>query len=417
MKTSLTLAFKSLLYPRYRKTAILSFFLLLFFSCDTERDTVVDSLSKSISANNMSVNIKEARASYEDLINRKSNFREAKKNEKKAKTSKKKLFWNEAHIQTINNQQRLVVPFQLDQEIYAQYADGARIPFSQTSYFTAYMKNGQYEYEIITEIPDLDFLLYAKKMADFSGTVLIEDTFGNFIKGYKIKNKLAYDLTVRESSPNGRLRDQVYCTTVDWYSCASGDGGSTWTCTRMYTEVVCETSGGGGGTNTYGVIGDWTPTGGGGGDTGQYTMEPYPDANSGYPPNRRLCVPSVSNIKRVGDDWFLNLDAVGLSVAHVAHPDRKVNGEVLHACFAIPAYDMPASAAAIAITNAINYARSRVYAEVASGVIGVNPNVMRTHLIEYIEESLGVSNPGYSFTKQTCPGANMPAPVKGRYEC
>lgn len=384
------------------------------FACDKENNSLLNPLSNSQSATSITDDVKEAKASYEDLILQQTKSRQSADDKKKIKTKKKAVYWDEAHMENIIGEQRLVIPFTLEEEVYFQREDGQRNPYSQSAYFTASKKNGKYEFEVILQIPDLKFSLYAKRMEDFSGTILVEDALGNFIRGYKLRDGQSYDIVIKESSPNGRVRDLTYCTTIDWYSCASATGGANWTCRPLYTETVCETtpSSGGGGA-TYGSIGTWTPTGSGGSST--YTVAS--PSNTAPINNGRMCPPTTGSFRRVGDDWFVNIDNVGLSAKHSAFEARWVTAVEPHTCFAIPAYDIPASTASVAITNAINYARERVVADLNAGLIGTNPDVMRLRLNMYIESSLQRSNPGYSYTKGTCGGASMPPPILGNYNC
>lgn len=396
------------------RSSILYCFFLLFLACGEEKSPESNAIVNPISVSTLATNIKEAQVTYDQSVAKSANLRQATSNKKSLKTRNKKVFWNEARIETINDEKRLVIPFELEDEIFVNLPDGQRLSYSQTSYFTAYKKNGAYKFEVITQLPDLDFLSYGKTMKDFSGTILIDDEAGNFLKGFKVKNRQYYPLSKPENSPNARKMDQAFCTTVDWFSCASANGGASWDCSYMYTETICDSSGGSPVYSSYGVTGQWTPMGGGSGAQPDYSFAPFPEppANQGD-----LCPPSANNFKRVDNDWFINLNSVGLSVEHQAHPGRFINAEVVNACFSIPSYDMPASACSVAITNAINYARSRVGADLNSQTLAPNPTAMRMRLIQYIEESLGQSNPGYTFTKHTCPGSNMPTPVQGNYNC
>jgi hypothetical protein len=156
------------------------------------------------------------------------------KNEKKGK---RKLNWDKAYSVYKGTESRVIIPFELENEIYTKLADSSMTSYSKIAKFIVSGTKGHYQYEIATYFPDLESL--SDKTKKFSGRVVIEDLNGDFIKGYKYKNDKITRITVTEK--NARTAGWVkMCDVTDWYSCMVIDG-RTVGCTFDYTEYSnCE---------------------------------------------------------------------------------------------------------------------------------------------------------------------------------
>jgi hypothetical protein len=133
-------------------------------------------------------------------------------------------------------------------------------------------KQGQMQMEVVTSIPTFDASDTA--FQPFKGTILVEKWNGDFIKGFINKNGKTYlaDSVPDRKSAGGRY--YYYCLTTDYYTCVTMPGASATQddCTYNYSETVCSSVDGGGG------------TGAPGGDTGGGTIDVYEDLTMGNPP-------------------------------------------------------------------------------------------------------------------------------------
>jgi hypothetical protein len=103
----------------------------------------------------------------------------------------------------------------------------------------------------------------------------VSDWQGKLIDGYKyINGKVVGKINLTKQARG--VLDYV-CETIDWWSCASGDGGETWYCSYSYSETNCYNTGGGDNNEDYpdpnfnGGGGD----NGGGGGGGTISDEAY----------------------------------------------------------------------------------------------------------------------------------------------
>ncbi|MDQ1086405.1 hypothetical protein [Siphonobacter sp. SORGH_AS_1065] len=103
---------------------------------------------------------------------------------KNVKTLDKRIYWKDAYFQKIESEWKMIVPFTLQEEIYYKSANGLNFAYSNISFLTVMKKNGNYIYEIVTKIPDEDYLNW-EEGKKFSGTIFVEDIYGNFIKGFQ----------------------------------------------------------------------------------------------------------------------------------------------------------------------------------------------------------------------------------------
>ena len=92
---------------------------------------------------------------------------------RKVKTSKKKLRWNQYSGTIKDNSPVLIIPFSLEDDISIKIADGIYAPYTSLTNFLVFQKDGKYQYEVVTRIPDMDWV--QGEVKEFSGTVIVED--------------------------------------------------------------------------------------------------------------------------------------------------------------------------------------------------------------------------------------------------
>ncbi len=206
--------------------SIFSILILTTISCQ-----VIEIQSDSHSAHE-SFSIEMAKENYQKVITESNRFR--KSGGKSEKTNLRKLQWNQAYFLKTKNEKKLVVPFSLDSEIYMVQKDSTVIPYSKTTWFVVVMRQGRMGFELITKIPDKEFLVNPTQK--FTGVIVVENLFGDFIKGYQVGSRKVKKLINKAN--NLRTTVSYECDLVDWYSCASVNG-IGYGCSYNYTSSYC----------------------------------------------------------------------------------------------------------------------------------------------------------------------------------
>lgn len=134
-------------------------------------------------------------------------------------------------------------------------------------------KEGKLVERIFRVIPDEDYLVRSngrKKNIPFEGMTVITDWSGDLVAGYKYEKGKSVKNIVSTKQMRMAAPSEVWCETVDWYTCGSGDGGASWYCRYDRSETSCYGSGGGAPDQDYNAP-DYAGGGGGSssGDSGQ----------------------------------------------------------------------------------------------------------------------------------------------------
>ncbi|WP_254561813.1 hypothetical protein [Dyadobacter diqingensis] len=212
-----------------KKILILLAFLFFSISCQNKDEKIIDNAT---SRNDF--DISQVKSGYENemLITSKNARKTA--GDKSESTTKRKLDWSKSYTQTLGGIKRLIVPFTLEQEIYLKRADSSVVAYSETTWFTVSKKNDKYVYEIVTKIPDRDWL--EGKTERYSGQVIVEDVQGNFLRGYYAKNGWLRDIL--KGDAKARTNETV-CAWTQWFTCVSF--GTSWMmCTFTHnSDVSC----------------------------------------------------------------------------------------------------------------------------------------------------------------------------------
>lgn len=93
-------------------------------------------------------------------------------------------------------------------------------------------KDGKYNAEIVTYIPDKD--LVEGRSLKYSGIIYVEDWAGNSISKFLCKGNEKFIITNRP--PSGRTSNDD-CYVIHWYLCDT-DGSTLFNCEYVYTEYV-----------------------------------------------------------------------------------------------------------------------------------------------------------------------------------
>jgi hypothetical protein len=168
--------------------------------------------------------------------------------------------WNRARVVSLSVGPAVFVPLKFDEPLYARSKPGLQIGISATTYLLVYKgKDSEMHSEVVTTIPDQNYLKHRSNK--FTGTSIVEDWNGNFIKGYLYSQEGISAISTDRQSTGGK----VQCVTVDWYTCAYGGG--SMSCSYDYTEETCVDDGGGSDGGYYGGGTGGTDYGGGSGDS------------------------------------------------------------------------------------------------------------------------------------------------------
>ncbi|MDQ6482691.1 hypothetical protein, partial [Dyadobacter sp. LHD-138] len=118
---------------------------------------------------------------YEQLVQNPTNLKTG--NGKKEKTKKKKINWNGSYTFNVDGQDKMIIPYELEEDIYYKNPDSSMASYSANTFFVVSKKGKDYEYELVTRFPDVKWLNRTKR-APFSGKVIVEDVNGEFKKGF-----------------------------------------------------------------------------------------------------------------------------------------------------------------------------------------------------------------------------------------
>jgi hypothetical protein len=148
---------------------------IFIYGCKDMTDNKAKVLSNEVKLN--SISIMNIKADYESKM---GSIRVEGGN-KNVKTTRRKLYWDNVRKISKDNEQKLIVPFVLDEEIYAKFPDSSHVAYSSIATFIVSESKGKYYYEVATYFPDLEWLQNRTK--PFSGRIVVEDINGNFLKG------------------------------------------------------------------------------------------------------------------------------------------------------------------------------------------------------------------------------------------
>lgn len=260
--------------------------ILIPTSCGKFDHDALEGVSKKVN----DFELAAVRSNYDKLIE--IDVASKTKKDKREKSKKKRLNWDNAYTFKIEGEDKLIVPFALEEDFYYKNPDSTVASFSENTFFVVTKHGKDYDYEVVTRYPDMKWL-NRRERGTYSGTVIVEDVNGNFLKGYKYdEGKVTHE--VFKQSEGGRT-SWMDCYQITYYSCAYvPEIGWYADCQWMYNDFQCfEVSHGGGGSGSaggsYAMISNGGYNYGNGGGSGPnyrpYIGE-YPDYISDIVKNR-----------------------------------------------------------------------------------------------------------------------------------
>ncbi len=172
---------------------------------------------------------------------------------KTRKNIRKELQWDKAHIKELSFADALIIPVKYDEELYIPKGNSS-LSISQLTYIIIYKnEKGKFNIEIVTTIPDEEYLTSSETEPLFTGLVLVEDWKGNFIRGFIHKDGHVENIESigeEEVSSNSRISASPtlpICTLTEYLWCTDATVGdiTITTCIVEYSVLTCTTSGGG----------------------------------------------------------------------------------------------------------------------------------------------------------------------------
>jgi len=240
-----------------------------FNACDNQ--TEQDNFQELIN----SKEIKEAQTYFETEVKQLQEHGHKSQSQPNRKSIYKSLLWDKASIRAISSGHAIIVPIFYDKELYLS-KQNTYIGLSQMSYAMFYTDaDKNWHAELVTSLPDEDYLNKIDCDDEFTGLVLVEDWSGNLLKGFWHKNSEISSLAV-ETRRTKMLTTEKPCLKTDYYDVRTTVSGEYWI--YSYSEEYCFSLGGGGGSSNEDV--NYNP----GGPTG--TPDPKspeePDINSTF---------------------------------------------------------------------------------------------------------------------------------------
>ena len=253
----------------------------------------------------------------------------------------KAAIWSKAGYYNFSFGKAVVVPINYEQSVYPNYSINQKdsknvktepkykLSNNNLDYLVIYKdKNNIFQERIYSFIPDADYLEISdgrKKKIPYSGLILINNWNNKFITGYKyVGGKV---ISIIKNTSRARTSDYT-CETTDWFSCGSGDGGSTWHCSYTHSDTYCYETGGGWSPPNEDYPNPEFPNGSGGGG-GDITID-YATFNQDISCTSFLFTQTSSNWQEAGVRGFYikisYLDGTGRSTMKYDIPGQIVIG-------------------------------------------------------------------------------------------
>lgn len=252
-------------------------FTLLLFSCSKEAENVTPKTQDNSLIKNAMNHFKEnilTNTAFE------AQTQSANQNERRQHLIKN-ADWSNAKTVKLSIGEAVQVPLTFSKELYAQVKNSqSKLALSSVSYLLLYRNTRGWQTEVVTRLPDADYLENKTIVKPFTGIVLVEDWLGNFIRGYQYGNngtinKLSAPGIKGPASDTQVMKEASSCTITDWYSVSGGYSH------YMYSEMTCIEGDYGSGTDDGGDAprsGDYG-TGIGSGIPDEDTIEPAPPSS------------------------------------------------------------------------------------------------------------------------------------------
>lgn len=377
-----------------KKIQLISIFCLsLSLSCEDQPDSLIDDLENDVNA---------AKAYFENEVENSENTNaSALRKGKSRKSLKKNLQWDQAYYKSVSFGKVIIVPISFDEPLYIPKGDHS-LSLNQLTYAMFHRSRKGHKLYWVTAIPDQAFLSHNDGLEAFTGTVFVEDWYGNYIQGFRHTLEGATKIEVDSNSRMDGECEVVsifYCSVV----CDSGGCGDI-TCNYSHDEVTCPDDSGGSGMPSSGDSGDYSPDeNGSGGSSGD-------GPGSGDFPNRnweqtfgKLC----ADMNFLYSAQSFKAEVIGLGGTwYNADFNYAINVELGVNCIDLPEYYISTTYnASNAFTIIFNNARTQIERELELGLLEPNSITIKNRLVAIITSNMQSQYPGSTFGLSECLGS------------
>ncbi|RJE71497.1 hypothetical protein BGP76_05205 [Reichenbachiella sp. MSK19-1] len=149
------------------------------------------------------------------------------------------LKWEEARFKQLSIGRALKIPIVYEEELFYQGGSSA-ISLKQSSYALMYQNPTSHKFvlEIVSEFP----YKYSDPTLPFSGSVLVEDWFGNIKRKYEYINGQLREET-EPTNLDSQARYTLNCFTVTYWSCVTVQDYNIRECTIVGYDEYCDIAG------------------------------------------------------------------------------------------------------------------------------------------------------------------------------
>jgi hypothetical protein len=277
-------------------------------------------------------------------------------------TLHKTVQWGQAVVKDLGAiGKTIIVPIHFDEALRLSDASGA-LGIDEVTNLIIYQDSTQARhYEVVTRVPDFQYVTNSSPSKVFSGTVTVENWAGTFLKGYHYLNGTIHPVsfsviqrtnledpvmstghTSESKAGKVTILDQPVqtCVTTDWYSCNKDASGELYDCRYEKSTMTCEISwindgdtnspvyqyvvsggGGGGGTSGSGSTAPLSPI-----DSVNTTLITNPCLNNTWATLNALGAFNSSVDDIVKDDFAITTTA-DLVIKNLDIADTAIDGE------------------------------------------------------------------------------------------
>ncbi len=203
--------------------------------------------------------------------------------------------WSKAYVRQISLGHAAIIPLSYSEPLFTKLGlKEYPVTLEQLSYLMMYRdNNGKMRMEVVFVRPSDEFINRSDNaQRQFTGSIVVYDWQFNFVKGYFFSDdgniynltcpQIAYQPGKKDYSGTSKY-EQEDCVITDWFSCPGYTTTLNSSCTYMFTEVDCSSTGTGSGSGEGGSpgSGDGVP---GGNTSGTNPGDYIPGGNNEDPP-------------------------------------------------------------------------------------------------------------------------------------
>ncbi|MCF0075613.1 hypothetical protein LZD49_34390 [Dyadobacter sp. CY261] len=158
-------------------------------------------------------------------------------NDKRERTLKRQILWEDAYSIKTTSGEKLVVPFTLENEIFVNGSSENRRSYSSMTRLLVSKNGDKYDFQTATYIADYH-RDPSKVTKEWSGQIIVENALGDFVDGFYVDNGKVTGYAVK-GNPNSRT-NILSCFWIEYWSCSYVSYvGYFAPCLFMYSSSEC----------------------------------------------------------------------------------------------------------------------------------------------------------------------------------